>query len=118
MLNVEVIGGADAEMIATQLEHLDHEGLLLVTTRLWPADSATAVALVVAAPSASYTRSDAELGHDVDVVLRHGEALHDQAARLWSARLAQGSCSITSVPRRSPASARNRFWTSSFGSRS
>ncbi|CAN5378053.1 hypothetical protein BH20ACT5_BH20ACT5_02450 [soil metagenome] len=87
MLSVEVVGGADAGAVVTQLRSLDEAGLLRVTTRPRWAEHATPVALVVAAPSVVGARSEAEVLQQVDVVLRADEPLDEQVTRLWTARL-------------------------------
>ncbi len=98
MLRVEVVGGADAEAIARQLTVLDRSGLLLVTTRLRPAEMAPAVALLVAAPSLILTISAIDLAGNVDVVLAAREPLDVQVANLWSQRLAGFARSLAGDP--------------------
>lgn len=113
MLRVEVVGGADAETIASQLTVLDRSGLLLVTTRARPAESAPAVALVVAAPSLTTTTSATDLERYVDVVLCPDEPLDEHVANLWFDRLAgfaralAGKPVASSAPRLNP---HDRTW--------
>ncbi|MGI8723142.1 MAG: GrpB family protein [Geodermatophilaceae bacterium] len=103
MLLVEVLGGPDAETVAAQLRAMDSAGLVWVTTRPSQPACPSVAGLVVAAPSTLAASTPAEFETVADVILRDGEPLHDQVARLYRLRISAFAAVLAGQPQVSSA---------------
>jgi len=119
-LSVEVLGAADATLVANELRRLDVHRFLRVIVGPAPLPSPSAVALCVAAPTMSADLNGAELARYADVVLVDSESLADQAARLWSERLSVFTRAMGGEPGRSAPAVLHAFdqrWAAAAGRR-